>query len=578
MSGEVWMMRVMYIATVPNRSSPPAILLRESYREGNKVRTRTLANLSSLTAVQIDGMRRALKGGALVSPEEALEKVRDEIHGSVHAVAETMRRIGFSSLLDSRWSRERDLVIAMVTARIVDPESKLGTVRWWHTTTLARDLALQDADEEDAYAAMDWLFSRQSVIERKLAKRHIHEGAHALYDLSSSYFEGTTCPLAKLGHNRDGKRGKLQVNYGLLTDRRGCPVAVSVFAGNTADCTTVVPEVERIQQEFGVRDVVAVGDRGMISQKQITGLGTMEGVEWITALRTESIKKLVTSGALQLGLFDKRNLLAIEHPDFPGERLIACKNEELARLRAHKRESLLVATEAELDKIRARVKSGKLSDKAKIGVAVGRIVNKYKVAKHFEIEITDACLDVRRKQRAIADEASLDGIYVVRTSLPKMTADDAEAVRAYKDLANVERAFRTMKTMSLKVRPIHHRLEDRVRAHIFLCMLAFYVEWHMREAWRPILFSDEEQNAKQRRDPVAPAIRSESALRKVHSRKLDDDTVAHSFATLLDQLGTITRSTMRRKDPSTRQPTFTILTSPSPLHQKAFDLLAQIRL
>jgi hypothetical protein len=477
----------MYIATVPNRSSPPAILLRESYREGNKVRTRTLANLSSLTAVQVEGMRRALKGDKLVSPEDVFEKVRDETHGSVHAVTETMRRIGFSSLIDSRPSPERDLVVAMVIARILDPESKLGTVRWWHTTTLAKDLAIEGADEEDAYAAMDWLFSRQSAIEAKLAKRHLREGAHALYDLSSSYFEGTTCPLAKLGHNRDGKRGKLQVNYGLVTDRRGCPVAVSVFAGNTADCTTVVSEVERIRQEFGLREIVAVGDRGMISRKQITAFGAMEGVEWVTALRTESIKKLVTSGALQLGLFDKRNLLAVEHPDFPGERLIACKNVELARLRAHKRESLLVATQVELDKIRARVKNGRLSEKAKIGIAVGRVVNTYKVAKHFEVEITDTSFDYRRRQRAIVEEASLDGVYVVRTSLPQTSADDAETVRAYKDLANVERAFRTMKTMSLKVRPIHHRLEIRVRAHIFLCMLAFYVEWHMREALRPIL-------------------------------------------------------------------------------------------
>jgi transposase len=568
----------MYIATVPNRSSPPAILLRESYREGNKVRTRTLANLSSLTAVQVEGMRRALKGDKLVSPEDVFEKVRDETHGSVHAVTETMRRIGFSSLIDSRPSPERDLVVAMVIARILDPESKLGTVRWWHTTTLAKDLAIEGADEEDAYAAMDWLFSRQSAIEAKLAKRHLREGAHALYDLSSSYFEGTTCPLAKLGHNRDGKRGKLQVNYGLVTDRRGCPVAVSVFAGNTADCTTVVSEVERIRQEFGLREIVAVGDRGMISRKQITAFGAMEGVEWVTALRTESIKKLVTSGALQLGLFDKRNLLAVEHPDFPGERLIACKNVELARLRAHKRESLLVATQVELDKIRARVKNGRLSEKAKIGIAVGRVVNTYKVAKHFEVEITDTSFDYRRRQRAIVEEASLDGVYVVRTSLPQTSADDAETVRAYKDLANVERAFRTMKTMSLKVRPIHHRLEIRVRAHIFLCMLAFYVEWHMREALRPILFSDEEQDAKQSRDPVAPAKRSETALRKVHTRKLDDDTVVHSFATLLDELATITRSTMRRKDASDNEPTFTLLTSLSPLHQKAFNLLAQIQL
>ena len=569
----------MHIDIVPNRKSTPAILLRESFREGQHVRKRTVANLSFLTLPQAEAMRRVLKGDTLVSTDDLFEKVRDEVHGSVDAVGRAMRRLGFASLLDSRSSRERDLVLAMVTARIVEPDSKLGTVRWWSTTTLASDLTLGVDDVEDeAYEAMDWLFARQSSIEKKLAKRHLKDGAHALYDLSSSYFEGSTCPLAKRGYSRDGKRGTLQVNYGLLTNRRGCPVAISVFPGNTADSTTFVPEVQRVQKEFGLSHVVAVGDRGMVSGKQITQLDTMEGVEWITALRSESIRTLVTSGALQLGLFDKRNLLAIEHPDFEGERLLACKNEELARLRAYKRESLLASTEADLEKIRTRVANAKLAGKAKIGVAVGKVVNKYKVAKHFVLAIEDANVSFSRDENAIAEEAALDGVYVIRTSLEKSQADDAEAVRAYKDLANVERAFRTMKTMSLKVRPIYHRLEDRVRAHIFLCMLAYYVEWHMREAWRPILFSDEEQDRKRARDPVAPAVRSHAALEKVHSRRLQDETVVHSFSTLLRELGTITRSTMRRRDAAAKEPVFTMITKPSPLHQRAFDLLADIHL
>jgi hypothetical protein len=565
----------MYIAVVPNRHSPPAILLRESIREGKKVRTRTLANLSSLNMAQVEAMRRVLRGESLAAPDALFEKVRDRAHGAIDAVRHAMRRLGFESLLGKR-SRERDLIVALVAARVVAPDTKLATTRWWHTTTLPADLGLEDASEDDVYAAMDWLLERQDAIEKKLAARHLKQGGMVLYDLSSSYFEGTHCPLAALGHNRDGKKGKLQVNYGLLTDARGCPVAVSVFKGNTADPKTLLPQVDKVQRDFGIDELVLVGDRGMISQKQIDSLSKETGVAWITALKTAQIRKLVADGALQLGLFDARNLFAVEHPDFPGERLIACKNPELAKLRAHKRESLLAATRKELDKVRGMVERGRLRGKGPIGVRVGKVIDKYKMAKHFTLEVGDASFSFELRHEQIEHEAALDGIYIVRTSLPESRCSDEQTVRSYKKLANVERAFRSLKTIDLHVRPIHHHLDRRVRAHIFLCMLAHYVEWHMREAWRPVCFGDEDQAAKETRDPVAPAVRSERALAKVHSHTLDDGTPAHSFATLLADLGTITRSTCRRRGAQDDEATFELVTTPTPTQHRAFELLKTI--
>jgi transposase len=563
------------IDTVPNRRSPPAILLRESVREGKKVRTRRLANLSSLSMAQVEAMRRVLRGDPLAAPEALFEKIRDRAHGAVDAVHQAMRRLGFESLVASKRSRERDVIVALVAARIVAPDTKLATTRWWHVTTLPDDLGLADASEDDAYEAMDWLLERQNAIEKKLATRHLKQAGLVLYDLSSSYFEGTKCPLAALGHNRDGKKGKLQVNYGLLTDARGCPVAVSVFEGNTGDPQTLLPQVDKVRREFGIDELVLVGDRGMISQRQIDSLSKETGVAWITALKTAQIRKLVGSGALQLGLFDERNLFAVEHPDFPGERLIACKNPELAKLRAHKRESMLAATQKELDKVRGMVERGRLCGKGPIGVRVGKVIDKYKMAKHFALEVGEQSFAFERRREQIEQEAALDGIYIVRTSLPASRASDEQTVRSYKKLANVERAFRSLKTIDLHVRPIHHHLARRVRAHIFLCMLAHYVEWHMREAWRPVLFSDEDQDAKETRDPVAPAVRSARALRKVHTRTLDDGTPAHSFATLLADLGTITRSTCRRRD-ATHEDTFELLTTPTEKQQHAFALLKTI--
>jgi transposase len=568
----------MYITRVPNRNSPPAILLRESYRDSGKVKSRTLANLSKLPPDAIEVLRRSLKGEQLVAASDAFEAIASPHHGHVQAVLRAMRRLGFTELIASRASRARDLVVAMVIARILEPDSKLATTRWWHITTLPDILGVADADEDDLYEALDWLLERQDRIERKLAARHLDNDALALYDLSSSYFEGVTCPLAAFGHNRDGKKGKLQVNYGLLTNPRGIPVAVSVFEGNTGDPKTLLPQLTKIRDQFGLERFVLVGDRGMITQKQVDVLRDIDGVDWIAALRPEAIDKLLNSGALQMDLFDQRNLFELTHPDFPGERLVACRNPELAKRRAEKRNSLLEATANELHKVRRMVERARLQGQDAIGVRVGKVVNKYKVAKHFTLDIRDHSFDFEVDQDKVAAEAALDGIYVVRTSLSaeRMNADDA--VRSYKLLSHVERAFRSLKSIDIKVRPIRHRLTTRVRAHIFLCMLAYYVQWHMVEAWRPLLFCDEDQQGKATRDPVAPAKRSEAALRKVHTRTLDDGTEAHSFRTLLNHLSTIVRNLCRLPDSGPDAPTFDVVTTPDAKQQHAFDLLENIRL
>ena len=568
----------MHIHVVPNRGSPPTVLLRESYREGSKVGKRTLANLSSLSAAQIEAIRAALRGEALQPLAQCFEAIASPSHGQVQAVALAQQRLGFASLLGSKPCRERELVLAMVAARIVAPHTKLATTRWWHTTTLAEDFGVTDASEDDLYAAMDWLLARQDTIQSKLASRHLSEGGLVLYDLSSSYLEGTTCPLAKLGYNRDGKTGLLQVNYGLLTDARGCPVAVSVHEGNVTDSQTLMPAVRKLRDDFGIGQLVMVGDRGMISNKAIDELRESEGIAWITALKSMSIRALVEQGQLQLDLFDECNLLELSSPDYPGERLVACRNPELAKLRTHKREEMLAATERNLDKIKARVDSGKLAAPDEIGLRVGKIINQYKMAKHFELAIGDNAFTFARKSDGIAAEAALDGIYIIRTSVPPTQMDSAECVRNYKSLANVERAFRSLKTIDLKVRPIHHRTADRVRAHIFLCMLAYYVEWHMREAWRELMFADTDQRAKTTRDPVAPAKRSKAAQAKAARHTLDDGTPAHSFATLMAELAGIVRNTCRTPQAAPDAPTFKVVTTPNAKQQRALDLIQQIRL
>jgi transposase len=568
----------MHVHVVPNRGSPPTVLLRESYREGSKVGKRTLANLSSLSAAQIEAIRAALRGESFVSPEQAFEAVRSPAHGHVQAVALTLQRLDFAALLASKHCRERDLVLAMVASRIVAPHTKLATTRWWHTTTLAEDFGVADADEDDLYAAMDWLLARQDTIEKKLAARHLIQGGLVLYDLSSSYFEGSCCPLAKLGYNRDGKKGLLQVNYGLLADARGCPVAVSVYEGNVTDSQTLMPEVMRLREDFGITQLVLVGDRGMISNKAIDELRQTDGIAWITALKSVSIRALLEQGQLQLDLFDERNLLELSSPDYPGERLVACRNPQLAKLRTHKREELLAATERNLEKIKARVDAGKLAGQDEIGVRVGKVVNQYKVGKHFELEIGDNAFTFVRKLAAIAAEAALDGIYIIRTCVAAEQMEAADCVRNYKALANVERAFRSLKTIDLKVRPIHHRTADRVRAHIFLCMLAYYVEWHMREAWRELMFADTDQQAKATRDPVAPAKRSKAAQAKAARHTLEDGTPAHSFSTLMADLAGIVRNICRTPKAGLDAPTFEVLTTPNAKQQQAFELLRQIRL
>jgi len=567
----------MHINIVPNRGSSPTVLLRESYREGAKVCKRTLANLSALSAAQVQMIRSTLRGDVLQPIDQTFEITASAAHGHVQAVWQAMQRLGFASLLASKPCPDRDLVAAMVASRIICPATKLATTRMWHTSTLAHEFGVTDATEDDLYAAMDWLLAGQDRIQEKLAARHLQEDALVLYDLSSSYFEGSHCPLAKLGYSRDGKRGTLQVNYGLLTDGRGCPVAVSVHEGNTSDSTTFMPEVTRLREDFGIKRMVMVGDRGMISQKAIDKMSTDSDVAWITALRSSSIRTLVAQGRVQMGLFDERNLLEISSPDFPGERLVACRNPELAKLRVHTRDDLLATTEKNLQRIKARVDAGKLMGKDKIGVAVGKVVNQYKVAKHFELTITDVSFTYTRLADNIAAEAALDGLYIIRTSVKAERMDAPTCVRTYKSLAQVERAFRSIKTMDLKVRPIHHRLENRVRAHIFLCMLAYYVEWHMRQAWAPLMFADEDQAAKLVRDPVAPATRSDAAMKKALSLTLEDGSPVHSFQTLMAQLQTIVRNTCRTPGGAADAPTFEIITTPNHTQKRALDLINQIK-
>lgn len=551
-------------------------LLRRSYREGPKVHNETLANLSHLPAPIVELIRRSLRGEQLCGVQERFEIVASRHHGHVDAVLSTMRRLGFDTLIASRPSRQRDLVVAMVAARILTPTSKLATTRWWHTTTLPALLGVEEATEDECYEAMDWLLERQGIIEKKLAARHLQADGLVLYDLSSSYFEGHSCPLAARGHNRDGKRGKLQVNYGLLTTALGIPVSVSVFKGSTADPTTLLGQGHKVREKFGLRSVVVVGDRGMISQKQIEALRGLDGMQWITALRSEAIGELVAQGHVQLGLFDERNLFELTHPDYPGERLVACRNPELAKSRGHTRQSLLAATERELDIVRGMVQRGRLKGQDAIGVRVGKVINKYKVAKHFVLEIGTRAFSYHVDEEKVQREAALDGIYIIRTSLAADTMSAADAVRSYKQLSNVERAFRCYKTIDLKVRPIHHHVEERVRAHIFVCLLAYYVEWHMIEAWRPLLFGDEDQQAKQTRDPVAPALRSAKALAKVHSRRLDDGSVVHSFRTLLGELSTIVRNTCRPPGIAAAPATFEMTTRPNPTQARAAQLLQTI--
>ena len=571
----------MYIERVPNRSSPPAVLLRESYREGKKVRKRTLANLSKWPEHLIEGLRVLLRGGTAVEdPEEAFDIVRSRPHGHVAAVLGTVRRLRLERLLERAPSRPRTLVVAMLVARILEPRSKLATARALHTDTLAHSLGelleVDDADEDELYAAMDWLLERQPRIETALAKRHLEQGALVLYDVTSTYFEGRQCPLARLGHSRDGKRGTLQIVFGLLCNRQGCPIAVEVFEGNTADPKTLRPQIEKLRQRFGLTRVVLVGDRGMLTEARIREeLEPLEGVDWVSALRAPAIRHLVESGVLQLSLFDEKDLVELSSPEYPGERLVVCKNPLLAEERTRKREDLLQATERELDKVVAATSRAqrRLRGQDKIALRVGRVIHKYKVAKHFELEITEHSFSYRRHEKHIAAEAALDGLYVIRTSVSSQVMDAQETVRAYKGLSEVERAFRSYKSVDLKVRPIYHHLPDRVRAHVFLCMLAYYVEWHMREKLAPMLFDDDDPATAQaaRASIVAPAQPSPSAREKAHTQRTADGHPVHSFHTLLDDLATIVKNRIQPKLPGAIP--FDKITRPTSLQQRALNLL-----
>lgn len=569
-------MVAMYVESVPNRNSPPAILLRESFREGGQVRKRTLANISDWPPAQVESLRRVLKGETFPSDGGSLDITRSLPHGHVAAVVGTIRKLGLPQLLDSTASRDRDLSISMIASRILDPQSKLATARGLDpetaTSSLVETLQLEAATADNLYEAMDWLFARQGRIEDRLAKRHLSDATLVLYDVSSTYFEGRCCPLAKLGHSRDERSGNPQIVFGLLANAEGCPVAVEVFEGNTADPKTVASQVSKLRQRFKLERIVMVGDRGMLTSARIREDLKPEGIDWITALRAPQIQALVTAGALQLSLFDQRDLAEISHPDFPGERLIACRNPLLAAERTRKRQELLAATEKELAQIQSKTQRAKrpLRGKDAIGMAVGKVLGRYKVGKHFDIAIEDASFRYQRKQAQIDAEAALDGIYVIRTSVKPEIASPEQAVLHYKSLSTVERAFRSCKSVDLKVRPIHHHLSDRVRAHVFLCMLAYYVEWHMRRALAPILFDDHDQTtaAAQRKSVVAPATRSPKALHKAYSQRTDDGLPVHSFQTLIADLATIAKNTVVMNQNSMQ-----IFTTPTALQQSALDLL-----
>ena len=582
---------------LPNRASPPAILLRESYRDGKTVRKRTLLNLSHWPADHVEGLRSVLRGGVVLPPgEQPFAIERSLPHGHVAAALGAARAIGLDRIIGPNRPRRAngdshrlaDLVMAMIVSRIVAPASKLATAKALDPATAASSLGVElglcgvglcgvglcGVGEDELYAALDWLVERQGAIETALAKRHLKNGTLVLYDVSSSYVEGRRCRLAKRGYNRDGKKGKAQIVYGLLCAPDGCPVAIEVFEGNTGDPATVADQVAKLKRRFALDHVVLVGDRGMITQARSDGDLRPAGLDWITAPRAPALQGLVAGGYLQMSLFDERDMAALTSSDFPGERLIVCRNPDLARERARKRQELLAVTERDLAKIAASVahKTRPLRGAARIGIAVGAVVDKHKMAKHFELAISQDRFTYRRKTDRIAEEAALDGLYAVRTSLPEQTIADEATVKAYKSLSQVERAFRCLKTVDLHVRPIHHGRGDRVRAHVFLCMLAYYVEWHMRARLAPMLYDDDKAAAEAARaSPVAKAQRSPAALSKSATGRAADGAPVHSFHSLLADLATLARNTVTTAIAPNRP--CTVLTRPTPIQQKAFDLL-----
>ena len=569
----------MYVERVPNRSSPPAVLLRESYRDGGRIKKRTLANLSKLPYEAVEAVRRVLRGEPLVNPQDAFTCVRSLPHGHVAAVLATLKQLGLHTLLARQPSRWRELAVALIAARVIDPQSKLATARALApesaVSTLGEMLGLGGVDQHELYAAMDWLVQRQATIEQRLAKRHLENHTLVLYDLTSSYLEGSHCPLAQRGHSRDGKKGTLRIVFGLLCTSAGCPVAVEVFEGSTADPNTVAPQVAKLRERFGLERVILVGDRGMLTAARIReDLAGVDGLRWITTLRAPTIRKLVAAGKVTPSLFDERDLAEVSSDEFPGERLVVCRNPLLAAERGRKREELLSATEKDLEPIAAatRRKTNPLRSAGAIGVRVGKVIDRYKVAKHFVTTTTDETFTYRRDEDKIAAEALLDGLYIVRSNVDPEQMDAAQTVRAYKGLSKVERAFRSLKSVDLKVRPLHHRRADRVRAHVLLCMLAYHVEWHMRKKLKPLLFDDHDPQAgeQRRRSVVAPAKRSPAALAKASRKRTPDDLPVHSFRTLLTDLGTLSVNTLRVADTGA---SFPLQTRPTPVQQRCFELL-----
>jgi len=570
----------MYIEAVPNRNSPPAILLRESYRVGGKIKKRTLLNLSNWSPALIEGLRALLKGSTVLPPgQDAITIKRSLPHGHVAAVLGTVRKVGLDRLLGPPGNRCRDLVIAMIVARLIAPVSKLATAKALDPATAASSLGivlgLEEVDEDELYTALDWLLERQPQIETALAKRHLKNGTLVLYDVSSSYLEGRCCPLAELGYNRDGKRGKLQIVYGLLCAPEGCPVAIEVFAGDTGDPLTLASQIDKLKRRFDLSHVVLVGDRGMITQARLEADIKPAGLDWITALRAPQIRALLDAGAFQLSLFDERDLASITADDYPGERLIVCRNGDLAIARRHKREQLLAATERDLAVIQNAVRRANkpLRGEAEIALKVGAVIGKYKMAKHFTLTITDADFVFARKQDEIDAEARLDGIYVIRTSVPAKALDDSQSVRAYKSLAQVERAIRSIKTVDLHIRPVFHWVAPRVRAHVCLCMLAYHVEWHMRQRLAPMLYDDADKDIAEtlRSSVVAKAQRSPSAIAKEAYGTTPDGLPVHSFQSLLADLATLAKNTVTTALNPKHE--FILYTRPTPLQQKALDLL-----
>ena len=543
-------------------------LLRRSFREDGKVKNETLANLSHLPAETIGLIRESLAGRTHVEAGVGWEIERSLPHGHVAAVWAQAKALGLAEMLGPACG-ERDIALALIIARVCRPASKLATTRWWQTTTLAGDLGVADASTDDVYAAMDWLVERQAGIEGRLARRHLVDGDLVLYDLSSSWMEGSHCALAARGYSRDGKTGRAQIESGLMTDTAGRPIAVEVFAGNTADPTAFIAALDTVRGRFGLSSVVLVGDRGMITTARIEAIRALGGLGWITSLRAPAVRALADGAVLQLSLFDEVNLAEItDHPDYPGERLVACRNPALATQRTRKRDELLTATEALLEPIAVSVTAGRLAGADKIGIRVGKVINRHKMAKHFTVTISDTTFAYTRNTTAIAAEAALDGIYIVRTSVDAERLDAPGVVDAYKNLKVVEADFRSLKAIDLDLRPIRHWSEQRVRAHVLICMLAAYLVWHLRRAWAPICFTDE--NPPPRSDPVAPARRSTKATTKATRKRTDDDQPAHSFATLLDELATLTRNTIVFDGGAHIDK----LATPTPLQRKAFELIA----